>query len=120
MNTRTDDRRVITARYSGRCVVCDGYTAPGATLIELSGKWAHIECDRKEKLALELIRELSQRMVQEHGIALGVFGIPPGCKPTFTRREWLRETMKRLLLSDDDVALLDWHWRGIIDRDLSD
>lgn len=115
-----EQRRIITARYSGRCPICDLGTQIGERLIEYGGHWAHERCYLKLQRALDTLLELERIMRERHHIALGVWGIPAGCKHTHTRRQFLELARAFGELGHEDEQLLLWHWRGILDHDLSD
>lgn len=112
----------IPAKFSGRCPKCQTFYAAG-TMIEKHGwNWQPVDCAgcRRADQRRTLILRVQDTMIREHGIALGVFGIPDGAKETFTRASWLSEVRRAGAATEEEINEMAQHWLGILDRDLSD
>lgn len=110
----------MKARYDGKCHACyRNHVKKGDEIVRDGWGWSRPECKKKREKARWLQQAVESRMDQ-HRIALGVFGIPEGFTPTFTRAEFLLEARKRNEITAEEEALLCWHWSSIIHRCLAE
>lgn len=113
----------IAAKYAGKCARC-GMNYQAGTMIDRweGAGWVVVDCSKcaKEDRARATIRELEQRMLEKHNLALGCWGVPDGSRWTYTRGEYLRECIKTGDITDEERELFEWYYRGLMQRDLSD
>ena len=60
------------------------------------------------------------RMLAEHGIALGVWGIPKGAEGTFSRRAFYAEAVRLGVVTTEEHAQLARRLASVWNNDLSD
>jgi len=104
---------------SGRCNICDRPISAGQDITK-RGTWVHEQCAVKEDAAIQVFFKAQKALLEKANIAYGVFGIPEGAQPTWTRAEFWRECEKFEVLTAEELALLKWHWRVVWYRALDD
>lgn len=82
--------------------------------------WGRRKTKQWEKDALQLVLDLKKRMIERHNIGLGVFGLPEGVQPTWTRADFLKQAESKGEVDQREKALLLRYWRGILWRALDD
>jgi hypothetical protein len=115
----------MESKYGGKCPRCKEYY-PVGTEIESTGgifnKWRPVDCKgcKRTDNILELFFELKDKLIADHKIAYGCWGIPEDCKPTFSRIDWFNHVEKLGWVTPEQKKEFEWYWRGLWHRDLSD
>ncbi len=116
--TETDSK---IARFAGTCKICSRYhISHGDIIVPHFGGWGSIVCKEKHDGAYVLLQVVEKNMLEKHNIALGVWGIPEGAKPTWTRNQFIGYAEEFKELDSDGIVLLRWLWSGILNYSMDD
>lgn len=118
---KVEQKQKTTARRASRCSACHAaHIRVGDTIVKFRASWAHPTCVERVYERNNLVRRVEVEMIERHQIALGCWGIPPHCRPTFTRAEWLGLAVSHHACTPLEAETLTRAWAGILHRDLSD
>lgn len=82
--------------------------------------WGLQECYERRQAAQDLQRRVESRMLTEHNVALGCFGIPDGATATFSRGEFLAIAERHGAVTPEESLQLRWLWGNLVNHDMTD